>query len=872
VLLLLGLMGVFAEARIPENTKNPSTKKEAPTVRETLVEEVLENGLIILIKPDNSHPVVSIALTVGAGVSQEGEYCGTGISHFMEHMSFQGSCQRKTSGEVEKEVKSYGGSINAWTGFDNTTYFITLPKENSKKAIRLIKDIVFLPLCKETEFQKEREVILKEINLTKDDPIRRVMRRLWETAYLDHPYRVPVIGYKDLFKGLKREDLLRYHASRYSPDNMILVVSGDVSPDEILKEFKDAFGSEKRSRGSLISPPIERKQNTERTTKNYMETNLGYIALGYHTVELSHPDVYALDVLGILLGEWDGSRLNKALVKDKRLLYTVNTFNYTPKYPGIFIVYGVGDYKNLEDTKEEIIKEVEKIKERGVLSEELDAAQNIVISNYLASLETTGGLARAISQSRFLTGDATFFETYVDKVKEVDSEAIKKVAKKYLSRTNLTTSYLYPEYAKKEDLKSENGKSPDQKPEKTTLSNGTTIIIKEDKRLPKIALVVSFLGGLRVETPENNGISNLTSTMLLKGTEKRKEADITSSIERFGGSISSFSGNSSFGILVEFLSKNKEETLEIVSDIIGNSVFPENEIEKEKEKIYAAIKRQKDGIYSTGFFLAREGLYAEYPFRMRVIGEIDSVKGISKEDIVSFYKKFCVSGNMVISIVGDCKSSDMRKMLEKYFSNIRGGKVQEIARKPKALTERKSIAFKMPREQSLVLVGFRGAKIHDEERIPLKVLCSILSGENGKLYESLRNRLGTSYALGIFSVPSIDTGYIIAYVGTDKRNLKKAKNALLLELKKAEKGSFSEEEVELAKTYLNGMYVISLQSLGHLAQRMALDELYGLGYDAYLKYPEKILAVEKKEVVKAAKKYLDESAYVLVEVVSEKEN
>lgn len=373
------------------------------------------------------------------------------------------------------------------------------------------------------------------------------------------------------------------------------------------------------------------------------------------------------------------------------------------------------------------------------------------------------------------------------------------------------------------------------------------------------------------ETKKNNGISNLTSALLLKGTKKRNEHQIKPFIESRGGSISYFSGKNSFGISLEFLSADTRGALSVLSDILANSVFPEAELEKKKEKIYAAIKAEDDDIYSVGFLKLRKALFENYPYGMRVLGQPESVKNITRKDIQNFYREFAVAESMVVSVVGDFRAEVMKAEIERLLSALRKGPARVKRPELAPLTAAKKVAFDMEREQSLVIVGFRGATFEGRDKYRLAVLSSVLSGENGRLYKSIRNELGLSYALGVFSSPGIATGIIASYVATDERHLEKAENILIAELQKVAKEGVPEEEIQLAKNVLIGRQKISLQSGAALAYKMALDEFYGMGYDAYKKYPRQISDVGRKGVLEVSKKYMDLNRACAVTVYGRKE-
>jgi zinc protease len=851
---LLFIAGLFGKA----TTSFPEPRPLMPEI--DVSKRVLDNGTTVLLKEMHAHPIVTVMVTVRAGLSSEGGYAGSGISHFVEHMLFKGAGERGP-GEIEREVKSYGGVINATTGLDSTNLFVTVPREYALRAIDLARDMVYHPLFDREELEKERGVILKEIRLNKDDPTKRSMRQLWATAFLEHPYRLPVIGYRSLFAQLTRDEIGAYHESHYRADNLIVTIVGDIDRDAVYDHVRSTFGTHPRKGAAPVAVPREPEQNAPRSLRGSMPINLGYIALGYHTVSLTSNDLYALDVLGIILGGWDDSRLRKRLVKEKELLYSVSAYNYTPKYPGLFIVYGVGDPGNLTAAREAIHGEIDRIRSGGVSEAELEAAKQMAIAGYVASLETTHGLAQALSQSEFLAGDPLFFRRYVERVGALDIESIRSVARDYLVPDNETVSLLYPDAAMQgvndtpEDRRRD---SPGQEEaSKVTLANGIRLLLKEDHRLPKVSLVCVFLGGVRAEEPDQNGISNLTARMLLKGTATRPEDQSAAALERRGGHIDSFSGRNTFGITLECLSPDQASALEILEDVLEQPVFPEDELKKEKERLYARIHQEDDDVYDSGMRALQKALYGSHPYALRTIGEIDTLRGLSRADLAGFHQRFCVATNMVIAVVGDFDSPGMRQAIEQRFADMRTTPYEIPAPELPDLDGVEDVRFDMDRAQSLVLVGFRGASFAGGERHVLTLLSSVLSGENGRLYQAIRNELGLSYALGAFSVPGIEPGFIAAYVATDSERLKETARVLLRELQKVRRGTISEQEVSLARASLIGRHAMSLQSPGVLAQKMALDEIYGIGYDAFAGYEQELSGIMRKDVMRAAQEYID---------------
>ena len=235
-----------------------------PAVLEQLLAErvdrrTLANGLTVILKEDASNRLSSVQLWVKTGSLHEGSMLGSGVSHFLEHMLFKGT-DKRPGNEISRQVQAAGGGINAYTTFDRTVYFINGLSEQTALAVELLADAAFNSLLPEEEAVKERDVILREIDMGLDDPDHQVSRALFETAFREHPYRLPVIGHRELFENLSHSQLLSYYRDRYVPENMTLVVVGDIENSSLIDVIEKHFGAVQRGGGSQPFVQPEPKQ------------------------------------------------------------------------------------------------------------------------------------------------------------------------------------------------------------------------------------------------------------------------------------------------------------------------------------------------------------------------------------------------------------------------------------------------------------------------------------------------------------------------------------------------------------------------------------------------------------------------------------
>jgi zinc protease len=267
--------------------------------------------------------LVAVEAAVRTGSITEGEWIGSGVSHFVEHMLFKGT-ERRGVGEVEKEIQRCGGTYDAFTSYEYTGYRIVVPNENLPKILDLLSDVLRNAVFDSSELEKERAVILKELALNRDDPDRFLHLLNWSRAYTNHPYRHPIIGYESLFRSLTQEDVVRYYRERYVPNNMVLALAGDFQTSETAKTIHEKFIEMERKGVMEVEIPREPLQMSPR--KNLVESNkveLAHIQMTYHTVSLRDPDLYSLDVLAILLGDGESSYLHRLLHREKGLVYQV---------------------------------------------------------------------------------------------------------------------------------------------------------------------------------------------------------------------------------------------------------------------------------------------------------------------------------------------------------------------------------------------------------------------------------------------------------------------------------------------------------------------------------------------------------------------
>ncbi|HWP90877.1 MAG TPA: pitrilysin family protein [Thermodesulfobacteriota bacterium] len=846
----------------------------------------LDNGLTVLLEENHSAPVVAVNVwvKVGSACEEDGEY---GIAHVHEHMVFKGT-EKRGVGEIARIIEGDGGDINAFTSFDETVYYVVIAGRFLDTALDVLSDAMENSSFDAEELQKELQVVLEEIRRGEDSPQRNLSERLFSEAYTAHPYRRPVIGSKESVSGFTREKIVNFYKKWYSPNNMVLVVVGDFDTRKVVPKIKETFGTLKPRTLPNCHIPEEPVQKEMRAVVFDKKVQEGYFSLAFHTTDARNDDTPVLDVISNILGGGDSSRLYRRVKEDKGLVSNIYSYSFTPKYPGLFAVGGTLDPDKASSAFSEIIKETYLLKYEPVSYEELSRAKVNIESNSIYTKETMQGQAQKLGYYEVEAGDYKYEDEYLKKVSLVTQEDIMRVARKYFRNSNLTTAFLLPTgqvtIEEKEIIDIANRSAQALEKElsllsikssgdvkKAMLDNGITVLIKQNHSVPLFAARAAFLGGVRFEDEKDNGVSNFLSEMFTRGTKNRSAEDIAREIESIAGEVSGFSGRNSFGVTVESLSRNFDQAIDIFADVIMNPSFDPEEIERARRDILSAINRQGDNLLRTTINLFLSTLYRENPYRFDVLGTKETITNMTRDDLINFYQKYVRPENMVISVVGNVDENRVLSMLESYFGEMGKGRFSPPQVQPESPPSRIRTAEveQKDKAQTHIILGFLAPTLKDPDQYPFEVLNAILSGQGGRLFLELRDKRSLAYTVTSFFTPGLEPGFFGVYIGCAPEKQEEAIQGIKEQLALVLEKGVTDEELKRAQNYLVGNFEIGLQQNSAQAAKIAFDELYGLGWDEYKRYPEEIYSVTKDDIQRVARKYIHLDKYTLAIVKPE---
>src|SRR5262245_64288 len=681
----------------------------------------LDNGLTLILREDHSAPVVSAQAWCKAGSIDEGKWLGAGLSHVLEHMLFKGTATRP-AGRIDQEVQDAGGYMNAYTSFDRTVYWINVPNTGAKVAIDILCDIMQHATLPADEMAKEKQVILREMDMNQDDPDQRSSRRLFETAYTKSPYRFTVIGYPDIYNEVQRDDIFAYYKEKYAPNNLFFVVIGDIKAQQVEEQIRAAFSKTKAKALPPAVLPEEPKQTAERVVIEEAPIEQGYFHFGWHIPALRHPDVPILDVLATLLGSGRSSRLYQQVREKQGVVNSADAWTYSPGNPGLFGMSVVVDADKFEAARQAVLTEVERMKETPIPAREQSKAVKQFIAGTLATRKTMQGQAQDLGGSWMAASDLNFSERYLAAVKRITPADLQRVAREYLTTENRTLYALLPKGSapKPVEIVEQSTESAIQKFE---LANGLRLLVKENHRLPFVEFRAVFKGGVLAETAENNGAALLMAKTLLKGTPTRTAEKIATEIESLGGSLESFGGNNSFGVNAEVMRDDFNKGLELVADVILHPVFPADTFERERQIQLANIKAQKDELLASASRMMRRGLFGDRAYGLHTNGTEVSVQRLSLDDVKKLHQTLAVPNNCVLAVFGDVKAEEVKAEAETRFGAWqRGADALKTMVPVPPINQVKRVVETRDKKQAVMMIGFAGTSVHEADRYPLELI------------------------------------------------------------------------------------------------------------------------------------------------------
>jgi zinc protease len=835
-----------------------------------VVREVLPNGLTVIVQPDRSAPVVAVVSHVRAGYFDEPDEW-VGISHVLEHMYFKGTA-RRGPGELARETQALGGYCNAGTIYDKTVYYSVLPAAGGglARAVDLQADALMHAALDPDELAREIEVIIQEAKRKQDTPEAVTMESLFAVLFRTHRMRRWRIGTEEGLRRLTAADLGEYYRTRYAPGRVIVGIVGDLDPEAAFAHAQEAFGAWDRPTGPIEGSPPELDPPPAGIDARHGDVERPMAALGWRTVDALHEDAARLDVAAALLGTGRSARLYRGL-REPGVVNTIGASHYTPTELGVFMLTLETSAERLDRALEASLGHVAALGTSGPTDAEVARVGRQLRTRWARHFEGMDGRATALCEAEAL-GGVDLLDRQYEAMLAVTPADVRRVVSEYLAPDAVAGSLYLPEGATAPD----DGAWPPaaavvdveavdaQPPEavagpgggggdhehaggihRRTLANADVLC----RQRPGTGLVhVGFhvAGVPALETADTAGLTRLVSRAVLRGAGGRRAADLAELAERLGGSIAGQVGRDTVGWSMTVPTEALEDALRLLELVAAAPDFRDDAVGIERDLQAGDARRARDDMFQYPLQRVLGCAFPGHAYGLPSLGVPERVAAFDASAVRDWHARVLAQRAAVV-VVGDVEAADALDCVERVV-RWEGRNESAASSLTMPTWSAASDVEHRDKQQSALAMAFPAGTAAEADRERLAVLCSMLSGLAGRLFDELRERRSLAYTVAAMRWQARQAGALLTYVATSPEREDEAREAMIAELRRVVTSPPDEPELDRARTYAAGLLAIARQHAsslaGELVEAWALDALDQPG-----KRAERLRAVTVDDVV-----------------------
>jgi zinc protease len=864
----------------------------------------LANGLEVIMLEDHRLPLVAINVWYHVGPANERPGL-TGFAHLFEHMMFEGSKYVGEKAHFQYLEAAGASDINGTTDFDRTNYFETLPSNQLELALWLESDRMGFLLDKldEKKLKNQRDVVRNERRQSiEGSPYGLVQEALFHQLFpKNHPYYASVIGSHADIEAARLSDVRDFFRLYYAPDNASLAIVGDFDKTQskflVEKYFGPIPSGPAVPKVVASTPPI----TSERRAVVTDQVELPRLYMAWITDPVLSQGDAECDLIAKIIGGGKSSRLYRKLVYEKRIAQDVSTYQYSLALGSIFTIESTAKPGiQLEELEKAIDEEIALFRAKGPSDAELEGARNIFESSVIRGLETLGGfggVADRLNQYNHYLGDPGYLEKDLERYARATTESLRQKAESALGTQARVVIHGVPgskviEEAPKsthqsKPITAETLQIPDQDwrqsppipgpvshltlpiPVAFRLPNGLQVYLIEQHSLPIVSANVIILSGGERNPADRPGLASFAAEMLDEGTKTRSALQIAIDADRLGASIYTGSSMDLSYVTFRSLKKNVDGAFELMSDVLLNPTFPEEEVERIRHDRLTDILQQKDNPNITAAKVFSNIIYGpNHPYGYTELGSEESNKSMSRDNLLQFWKTGYVPANSALVLAGDITEAEARSLAEKYL-----GKWDGVPSDPQPVmyplpSSRKIILVdKTDSPQSALRIGHAGVARSNPDYVPIDVMNTELGGLfSSRINLNLREKHGYTY--GASSIFAFRRGAGPFFVGTSVHAESTAASIteIFREIDRLCSEEITAEELATAKDSISrslpGLFETTPQAASSIGQLF----VYSLPLDYYRTLPDCIDNVTAADVKQMAQKHLRPREMVVVVV------
>ena len=857
---------------------------------EDRVVAALPNRMVIVAQRLSVAPVVSAQIWVEIGSIYEQEHVGAGLSHFLEHLLSGGSTTTRSEAESNAVLARIGGQVNAATSLDTARYYINAPAQHAETAVDLLSDWVRNNRITQEEFEREREVIRSEFAMGRGDPGRVFWKLTQQARYTDlptHPARHPTIGYLEEFETITRDEIVDFYRRMYVPNNMVFVVAGDIDPrrmvDAVAERWRDAEPGELPE---LALPVADRDapapEAESRTLTARAAIQQPRVRLAFPGTRLAGEHDYALDLLAILLGQGESSRLVRDLRDRRGIVTSIDAYNLSFAWgegffgvdfqPATFPVEiatpveSVHWERRIQIVREAVLEQLQRLRTDLVSDEELARAKRKTMARIIGSGKSAHDLAARLARDTLGMHDPDYLAKYEQAIRDLTPRDLQAAARAILDTDELIEVRLLPldfgeeptpltrpeqveaagvderaiELDNAELLEALRRGADDgadrepivvEEPAMFTLDNGLRLIVQRSTAVPAASIKVFWKGGLLSDPPGREGVANAAAEMLTRGTQTHTAAELAARVDALGSTLTAAAGNNTTYVSATALREDVGTLIGLVADVVLRPTFPESEWQRMQPRLLAAIDRRRDAWYGELSHAFRGAYYAGHPWAVSPLGRRDVVAELTAEAIEQHHAARLGARQTVVSVVGDVEPARVREAVAEAFAALPAEAEAAFAPSEPAEPASGVRVASTDKQVAAVYIGLGPGVARSHEDYPaLRVLATVLSDfPGGWLEQALRGEgRGIAYAVSAWSQTGLVPGHLAVVFNSRPDAVLDGLRETFAVLARARAGGFADADLRRATTKLLAEEARRRQANAGRATDYALDTLYGV--------------------------------------------
>ena len=869
----------------------------------------LPNGLQVILHRDTRLPLIGVDLWYHVGPRNE-RAGRTGFAHLFEHMMFEGS-QHVGEKAHFKHLESVGATgINGTTSFDRTNYFETVPSNQLETALWLESDRMgfLLDTLDRAKLTNQRDVVRNERRQSIENrPYGLVDEAIWHELFpADHPYHARVIGSHADVEAARLEDVRSFFKQYYAPNNASLSIAGNIDIAQTKALIEKYFGPIPQGppvpKVDAKTPPItsERKVTVTDTVQ------LPKVDIAWLTPPAFQPGDADADLASFVLGGSDSSRLYRKLVYQDQIAQSAYCYNQSLALTSVFVCEFTArpnvTPEQLQKAADGVIHE---FVQNGPTPEEVERARVKHLTDTITGLQRLGGfggVADTLNSYNQYTGDPGYLPKDIARYQAVTPASIRQIAQASLGENQRVVVYgipgkkvvedvprspadtdanvkVEPEYSaqflqSQEWRKTAPGPGPAPtlslpQPAEFTLANGLKVYLTEAHELPVVSASFLTLAGSEGESVQKPGVAGFTAALLTQGTTHRSSEQIANDTDLIGATLNEDAGRDNAAVSIDSLSNVTPKALDLLSDVSLHPAFNSEEVERVRKDRLTALVQTKDQPLQIAINVADHSLYGgDSPYGYPVLGTEDSLKGITRDDLASFWQQHYFPAGSALVLSGDITPRDAKELAEKYFSSWTAAGTTSHPPSPPSPPQRKVILVDRPgAPQTAIFAAGLGVPRSTPDYAPLQVVNTMLGGLfSSRINMNLREEHGYTYGARSMFQFERGSGPFLAYASVRTDVTAPAVEELFKELDRIRTSPLTDSELKRSKEYIVQALPGRFETASGTASQIGSIFVYDLPLDYLRVYPSKISAVTSDEAAEITKKYFHPENMFLIAV------